>query len=287
MLLSLGIALAIPAAFWMLLGAFGRDRRLAVFAPARSTRCRSTWASSVALESGPAAIAVVALAERELRLPTSAADLRLGAGAAFLLWLHPSALAFAMAAAALLALTCRATFPRGIRARARAVASRAALFAVWAVHAALARDGAGQAAHTAPRWLPVHIRVLDLVRFGDVLPGRADELAVLALVSLFAAAAVFGIRGGASAVARPLLAGVALLAYFAAPFDMDKSLDGAARSPSSSCSRSPHPCSPRDASTSALCAAAVLLEVCYGAKLAAAYRAFDREKRSRRSWTRS
>src|SRR5581483_4268569 len=79
----------------MLLGALGRDRRLAVFAPAVFHTLPLYLGFFNYLESIPAAIAVVALSERQLHDPTSRRAVAIGAGAAFLLWLHPSALAFA------------------------------------------------------------------------------------------------------------------------------------------------------------------------------------------------
>ncbi|HZR08088.1 MAG TPA: hypothetical protein VFA79_05865 [Myxococcales bacterium] len=272
------IALALPAAFWMLLGALGRDRRLAVFAPAVFHTLPLYLGFFNYLESIPAAIAVVALAERQLHDPTSRRAVAIGAGAAFLLWLHPSALAFAMSATALLALTSGRPLRRVRRVLAPWLPATA-LFGVWAVHAALARDGVGQAARTAPRWLPLRTRFLDLVHFGDVLPGRTDDLAVLALFGLFAAATVLGIRRRRPRAWRvPLLAAVTLLAYFAAPFDLGyMSWIGQRAIPFFILLAIASPLLAPGRVTSALCAAAVAVQIGYAVHLAAAWRAFDRE----------
>ena len=63
------IAVATSAAFWMLLGAFGRDRRLAVFAPAVFHTTPLYLGFFNFIESIPLALALLALTERELRGP--------------------------------------------------------------------------------------------------------------------------------------------------------------------------------------------------------------------------
>jgi len=65
LMLSL-IAVATSAAFWMFLGAFGRDRRLAVFAPAVFHTTSLYMGFFNFVESIPLALVVVALVEREL-----------------------------------------------------------------------------------------------------------------------------------------------------------------------------------------------------------------------------
>lgn len=277
LLLSL-IGLALPASVWMLLGAFGRDRRLAVFAPAVFHTMPLYMGFFNYVESVPAAIAVVALTERQLREPSARRALIICAGAALLLWLHPSALAFALAAAVVLALTSGLPARRMRAALVPYLPALLLLFA-WALRALLDRDGTGRAPRTPPRWLPLQERVLDLARFGNVLAGHADELFVLALLALFAAAVL--LPGGARqerAFRLPLLAALTLVAYFVAPFDIgymgfieQRALPFLAiliiASPA---------LAPRRAA-SALCAAAVALQLGYDAKLAAAYRAFDAE----------
>ena len=91
------IALALPAAFWMLLDAFGRDRRLAVFAPAVFHTAPLHYGFFNFVACVPAAIAVVALGERELRAPRTSRAVVLAVAVPMLLWLHPTGLAFALA----------------------------------------------------------------------------------------------------------------------------------------------------------------------------------------------
>src|SRR3954468_18469469 len=133
LLLSL-IGVAWSAAFWMFLGAFGRDRRLAVFAPATFHAAPLYLGFFNFVESVPLAIALVALSERELREPDRRRAVMIGIGAAALLWLHPSALAFALAAAVVLALTSG----RPARAMLRATSPyipALVLFGAWAAQA--------------------------------------------------------------------------------------------------------------------------------------------------------
>ena len=272
------IALALPASMWMLLGAFGRDRRLAVFTPAVFHSAPLYMGFFNFLESVPAAIAVVALTERQLREPTSRRAALLAAGAALLLWLHPSALAFAMAAAVVLALTSGLP-TRDVRRALTAFLPAAALFAAWAVQAALSRDGVGTAARTSFGWLPLRVRALDLVRFGHVLAGRIDEIFLLALATAFAAVALLGRRERCHRAWRlPLLAALTLIAYFAAPFDVGyMSWIGHRAIPFAVLLIIASPLLAPGRATSALCAAVVLLQLGYAVKLAGAYRAFDRE----------
>lgn len=276
-LLSL-IGLALPASVWMLLGAFGRDRRLTVFAPAVFHTMPLYMGFFNYVESVPAAIAVVALTERQLREPSPRRAAIIGVGAALLLWLHPSALAFAIAAAVVLSLTSGLS-ARRMRAALLPYLPALALLCAWALRAALDRDGSGQAPHASPRWPPLRERVLDIARFGNVLAGHADELFVLALLVLFAAAVL--VRGGERqerAFRLPLLAALTLVGYFVAPFDIGymgfiehRALPFLAVLIIASPALAP------GRLTSALCAAAVALQLVYDAKLAVTYRAFDAE----------
>ena len=77
LMLSL-IAIATVAAFWMFLGTFGRDRRLAVLAPAVLHTTPLYLGFFNFVESIPVALAVVALTERELRGPTLRRGIVLG-----------------------------------------------------------------------------------------------------------------------------------------------------------------------------------------------------------------
>jgi hypothetical protein len=277
LMLSL-IAIATSAAFWMFLGAFGRDRRLAVFAPAvfHSTPLYLGFFNFV--ESVPLAFAVVALTERELRSPAAPRAAVIAVAAAGLLWLHPSALAFALASAAVLALTSG----ESRRAIARALAPFAPaviLFGAWALQALATRDGPGAPARTPPHWMGLKNQVLDLLRFGNVLAGIWDELFVAALLALFVALVAIRPRPWVQRGWRlPLLAALTLAAYMAAPFDMGymgyihtRALPFlvllAIASPSIAPGRK----------TGAILAAVVALQIGYQVRLAASYRAFDRE----------
>src|SRR5262249_45161483 len=185
LMLSL-IAIATSAAFWMFLGAFGRDRRLAVFAPAVFHTAPLYLGFFNFVESIPLALAVVALAERELGAPIARRAILIAISAAALLWLHPSALAFALAASCVLAVTSggpRRAIVRGLAPFVPALL----LFVAWAAQALAERDGPGAAARTPPHWLGLKYQVLDLARFGNVLASLWDEAFVAALVALFAA----------------------------------------------------------------------------------------------------
>src|SRR5205814_5521506 len=93
------IALALPAATWMFLRSFGRDVRLAVFAPALFHTAPLYLGFFNFVESIPATIFVIALVERELHAPVRARAALLAVAAVVLLYLHPSALALALGAA--------------------------------------------------------------------------------------------------------------------------------------------------------------------------------------------
>jgi hypothetical protein len=272
------VAVAWVAAFWMFLGAMGRDRRLAVFAPALLHTTPLYLGFFNFVESVPLALVLVALTERELRAPTPRRALLLAVGAAALLWLHPSALAFALAAAAVLALTS---------GRARRQIGRALLpylpalllLGAWAVRALAARDGPGAAARTPPHWFGARVQVLELLRFGNVLAGHWDELCMAAFAALFAAAVAVPGRPRLQRGFRvPLLALLTLAAYMVAPFDIGYMGYISLRalpflmllivaSPSIAPGRA----------TSLVLGAVAALTVAYSLKLAASYRAFDRE----------
>jgi hypothetical protein len=277
LMLSL-IAIATSAAFWMFLGAFGRDRRLAVFAPAVFHSAPLYMGFFNFVESVPLALAVVALTERELRSPTVLRAAVVAVAAAGLLWLHPSALAFALASAAVLALTSGE--PRRAIARALApFAPAVILFGAWAFQALATRDGPGAPARTRPHWMGLKNQVLDLLRFGNVLAGNWDEIFVAALLAMFVALVAVRPRPWVQRGWRlPLLAALTLAAYMAAPFDMGymgyihtRALPFlvmlAIASPSIAPGRK----------TGAILAAVVALQIGYQLHLAASYRAFDRE----------
>ncbi len=277
LMLSL-IAVATSAAFWMFLGAFGRDRRLALFAPAVFHGAPLYLGFFNFVESIPLALAVVALTERELHEPARWRAVAVAVCAPVLLWLHPSALAFALAAACLFALTSGR--PRRCIVRALSPYLPAlALFGAWLVQALASRDGAGAQARAAPRWLGAKEQVLDLLRYGNVLAGNADELYVLALAALFVALVLVGPRRRIERGWRvPLLAALTLAAYLISPYDMGymgyihtRALPFfvllAIASPALSPGRA----------AGLLLGAVVALQVAYGARLSVAYRDFDRE----------
>lgn len=272
------IALALPVAFWMLLDALGRDRRLAVFAPAVFHTAPLQYGFFNFVACVPAAIAVVALGERELRAPRTSRAVVLAVAVPMLLWLHPTGLAFALAAAVTLALTSGLPRRRQLRALLPFLPA-VPLLGVWALQAVAARDGAGVLGKTLPYWLPLQDRAHDLLRFGNVIAGRTDELAVAALVALFVGAAL--VRGGKApprAWRVPLLAGLTLLAYFCAPFDLGYMGYIALRAVpflvllAIAC---PSPAPGR--LTSALCGAAVAVQLAYSAVLVRAAYAFEAE----------
>jgi len=272
------IAVAWSAAFWMFLGVFERDRRLAVFAPA-TLHCSVLYLGFFNfVESVPVAIALVALTERELREPSRRRALVLALGGALLLWLHPSALAFALAAAVVLAATSGRT-PRQMARALLPYVPALLLLVAWAAQALASRDGAGAVGKTPPHWLGLRLQILDLLRYGNVLAGMADELVALGLVTLFVALVAMSPRPRLGRAWRvPLLALLTLAAYMISPFDMGymgyihlRALPFLVLLVIAS-----PVIAPRRA-TSVVLGAVAALVVVYSAKVAASYRAFDRE----------
>src|SRR5262249_45161039 len=277
LMLSL-LAIATSAAFWMFLGAFERDRRLAVLAPAAFHSAPLYLGFFNFVESIPVALVVIALVERELRGPSWRRATRVAPAAAGVLWLHPSAVAFALVASCVLVLTSGA--PRRAMARALAPSIPAiALLGAWAAQALASRDGPGAVGRTPPHWMGLKNQLLDLARFGNVLAGHWDEAFVAALFVLFLAVVAVRQRPPIARAWRlPLLAALTFAAYLAAPFDMGYMgyihtrampflILLAIASPSIAPGKK----------TGALLAAAVGLQIAYQAHLSASYRAFDRE----------
>jgi hypothetical protein len=272
------IAVATSAAFWMLLGAFGRDRRLAVFAPAvfHSTPLYLGFFNFI--ESIPLALALLALTERELRCPAVRRAAVMSIGGAALLWLHPSALAFALGASVVLALTSAESRRRMARALAPYLPA-ILLLGAWALQALASRDGPGAPARTPPHWMGFKNQVLELLRYGNVLAGLWDEWFVLALAALFVMLIAIRPRPRIERAWRlPLLAALSLAAYMVAPFDIGymgyihtRALPFlvllAIASPSIAAGRK----------TAAILIAIVALQIVYQARVATEYRAFDRE----------
>src|SRR2546430_6059757 len=109
------VALVLPAAAWTFLRSFDRDARLAVLAPALFHTAPLYLGFFNFVESVPATLLVIALAERELRSPRTGRAVALAVLAAGLLYLHPSALALALGSAVLLAATAGSGWPRALR----------------------------------------------------------------------------------------------------------------------------------------------------------------------------
>jgi len=271
------IAVALPATFWVLLRSFGRDVRLAVFAPALFHTAPLYLGFFNFVESVPATILVVALAERELRAPSRGRGVVLAAAAALLLYLHPSALALALGAAAFLAVTAGVTLRRAARAVAPFVPA-VSLLAAWMARSLFAQSP-GTVSQAGPSWQPLRERVLDLVRFGNVLAGHADETFVGLLLSIWLAALLVSGRPRIPRWWRlPLLAACTAFAYFAVPESL-----GAAGSihlralPLLALLAFAAPVLAPGRTTSALLAAAVALQLAYDLKLTAVRREFDAE----------
>ncbi|HKB77351.1 MAG TPA: hypothetical protein VKC58_12200 [Myxococcales bacterium] len=270
------VAFALPAAFWLLLRSFGRDGRLAVFAPAAFHTVPLYLGFFNFVVSVPVAIAGVALFERELGAPSRSRAVLLAATAAALFWLHPSAVAFVLGAAAVLAVTSGRPRPRMARAMA-ALLPAIALFAGWAALAHPARPDAGG---DRPFWQPFREQLLDVGRLGNVLLGHADEVFVLVLAALwFAVATVRGPRVRPERWWRlPALAGVILAAYLATPVGLGYAWYIHIRAlPFLALVTLASAVPARRRLTAGLLAAAVALQVGYAAKLVTLYRAFDEE----------
>ena len=270
------VALALPAASWMLLGAFGRDRRLAVLAPALFHTAPLYLGFFNFVESVPATIAVLALVERELQAPARRRALLLAACAIALLSVHPSALMFALCAAGVLAVS--AGLP--LRRLARSVLPLApAVFLVgaWTVRSLLHQPTMSE--RPGSYFPPLVIKTYDLVRLGNVLAGHADELFMGALALLWLAAALVPGRPRVERWWRlPLVAAATLAAYYVAPQDFGIAGFIALRAlPFFAFFVLVSPSLAPGKLTSALLAAAVAVQIAYAGKLVASYRAFDEE----------
>jgi hypothetical protein len=146
-----------------------------------------------------------------------------------------------------------------------------------------ARDGAGVAAATPPYWLPLKERALDLARFGNVLASRQDEVFVAGLAVLFLTVAILGaVRRSRPAWRVIALAGATLLAYLCAPFDIGyMGYIGLRALPFLVLTAIASPSLASGRLTSALCVAAVLLQISYSAVLVRAAQAFTVEAQAR------
>jgi len=271
------IALALPAATWMFLRSFGRDVRLAVFAPALFHTAPLYLGFFNFVESIPATIFVIALVERELHAPVRARAALLAVAAVVLLYLHPSALALALGAAGFLAVTGGAGVRRALRAVSPFVPA-VALFASWMVRSLFGQSST-VVGSAAPHWQPLRERILDLARLGNVLAGHADEMFLgLLLLVWLAAALVPGRPAQARRWRLPLLVLLVGAVYFAVPESL-----GAAGSmhlralPLLAALVLAAPLLAPGRITSALLLAAVVLQLGYDARLASMYRSFEAE----------
>jgi hypothetical protein len=267
-------ALLLPLAAWMLLGSFGRDRRLAVFAPALFQTFPLFIGVYNFVAAVPVAFVAIALAERQLRSPALWRGLLLAAIAALLVHLHPSGFVVAGAAAFVLAVTRRTH-------RAAALAPFTPAVAMLALSALQRPRTAGAAAFQSRIfWQSPLAQIRDVLRFGNVFAGRVDELFVLVLVALFVVMLRQKPRPvrGPGWYRMPLLAAGLLVAYLAAPKDIGYVayihmraipflLMFAIASPVVASTRR----------TSAFLAAAVAAQVLYAPYVATRYRKFDRE----------
>jgi hypothetical protein len=271
------IALALPAATWMFLRSFGRDVRLAVVSPALFHTAPLYLGFFNFVESIPAAIVVIALVERELQAPIRARAVVLAGAAVLLLYLHPSALALARGASAVLAVTAGAGLRRAVRALIPFVAALA-LLGSWMVRSLIGQSSA-TVGSAAPHWEPLRDRIFDLARLGNVLAGHADEIFVGLLFALWLAAVLVPGRPVQARWWRlPLLVAALAAVYFAVPESF-----GAAGSmhlralPLLAALLLSAPLIAPGRLTSALLVGTVVLQLAYDAKLAAAYRAFEVE----------
>ena len=271
------IAFALPAAAWMFLRSFDRDPRLAVFAPALFPTAPLYLGFFNFVESVPATILVIALVERELRRPRTGRAVALAIAAAALLYLHPSGLALALGAGAVLAATSGAPWKRQIRSLSPFLPA-VALLAAWMATSLFAQSPL-VVGHAAPTWQPMRDRVLDLLRFWNVLAGHADEAFVAAILLCWASAALIPGRPREARWWRlPLLAAGLLAAYFAVPESL-----GAAGSlhlraiPLLTFLLLSAPALAPGRLTSALLAAAIAVQLGYDARLLAVHRDFEAE----------
>src|SRR5213075_1082608 len=174
-------ALLLPLAAWMLLGSFGRDRRLAVFAPALFQTFPLFIGVYNFVAAVPVAFVAIALAERQLRFPALWRGLLLAAVAVLVGYLHPSGLVVALAAVCVLAFTRRTRPAFALLPFAPALA----LLALSALHGPRTHEAA--AFQSRIIWQSPLAQVRDILRFGNVFAGRVDELFILVLVLLFGA----------------------------------------------------------------------------------------------------
>ena len=274
------VAVLLPASAWLFLKSFGRDPRLAVFAPALFHTAPLYIGVYHFVAAVPVALAAIALVERELRQPARWRPFAIALLALALVVLHSSGLAIASGAAIALAWTARA--PRDHKLRALAPLAPAAVWlAIW-TRAPTTRPVGTLAAQgpAGPSWQSPLAQLHDLVRFANVIPGRTDELFVVLLVSIWIA--LRRSPGEKQSPERswrlPMLAAGLFCAYMVAPVDIGYVAYIHLRAIpflvafamfSLVIARTPR--------TGALLAAVVALQVAWSARLVETYRSFDRE----------
>jgi hypothetical protein len=272
------IAFALPASAWLLLGSFGRDRRLAIFAPALFHTSLLYIGLFNFVASIPVTVAAVALVERELRAPDRRRVLVLAAAAVALLYLHPSGFFIAAGAACFLAVTSGEPLRR--KARALLPLGPALLPLCLALRAAPPQPLGTHTQSSMPRWQPFLQQVFDVGRLGNVLVGRADE--IFAAAVLLAFLAIVFAPGRSAATPRawrlPLLAACTFAVYLAAPIGAGhvwlihlRFLPFLALVLLAAPTPAPHRFTP------ALLATAAVLQIGYAFVLVDAYRRFDAE----------
>jgi hypothetical protein len=274
-------ALLLPLAAWMLLRSFGRDPRLAVFAPLLFHTAPLYIGVYNFVAAVPIAVMAIALVERQIHAPSWWRGASIAALCVALLYLHPSGLVIAVGAAVVLAMTAE---DRRLKRALAPLVPALTLLALWIVRPPPATPAAAAALPTKVFWQAPIEQVRDLLRFANVIDGRWDEIyvAVLALIWI----ALVRAKGARTLPRRawrlPLLAGGLFAAYLFAPKDIGYIAFIHLRAvPFLALFAICSPAIARTRRTSALFAAIAAVHVAYGAKLATTYRAFDREVQPR------
>jgi hypothetical protein len=275
------VALLLPLAAWILLRAFRRDPRLAVFAPAVFHTVPLYIGVYNFVAAMPVGLLCIALIEQELRSPALLRAFAIALLAVGLLYLHLSGLAIVLGAALVLTLTAEGPL-RTRLARGLAPVLPAVVLLLWSGRATSAYpvDVAVGALRQGPVWQSPLSQVRDLFRFANVLPGRFDE-AVADLLALIWIALWVGREPHARserAWRLPLLAAGLLAGYLVAPVQIGYIayihlralpflvlLAGCCIAVA------------RTHRTSWLLGAAAAVQIVYAAKLVAVYRSFDAE----------
>ena len=288
-LLSL-IALSFPAACWMLLGSFNRDRRLAIFAPLIFHSSVSYIGLFGFVASVPATAVIVALIERELQAPRRSRALLIAAGTICILYLHVTGVALAAGAALVLGATSRLPWRRVARALIP-LAPALLLLGVWAIRAPPPEPTDAATHASGPYWQPFLQQLLDVGRLGNVLVGRLDEIFIGALLAVFLAIALFPFSPAAPrefvsasfgdrlrARRLPILAAALFAAYLVSPVGVGHVwLIHLRFLPLLALVAIAVPVTARRRATSVLLGAALVLELGYACVLVNRYRAFDLE----------